>query len=83
LLKEKRLSDSGTAVMQGSQLLRIRYLTGVVGLITAILMLIWLITSLLGLTVSIIDIFGIEGVRIPAGIAIGGLMLAAVGFNKF
>jgi len=56
---------------------------GSIGLIGAILMLVWLITSLLGLTVSIIDIFGMEGIRIPAGIAIGGLMLAAVGFNKF
>ena len=46
-------------------------------------MLMWLITSMLGLTVSMIDVFGMEGVRIPAGIAIGGLILAAVGFNKF
>ena len=63
--------------------MQFRILMGSLGLIGAILMLVWLITSLLGLTVSIIDIFGMEGIRIPAGIAIGGLMLAAVGFNKF
>ena len=60
-----------------------RVLMGSAGLIGAILMLVWLITSVLGLTVSMVDVFGMEGVRIPAGIAIGGLMLAAVGFNKF
>ena len=63
--------------------MQFRILMGSIGLIGAILMLVWLITSLLGLTVSIIDIFGMEGIRIPAGIAIGGLILAAVGFNKF
>lgn len=63
--------------------MQFRILMASIGLIGAILMLVWLITSLLGLTVSIIDIFGMEGIRIPAGIAIGGLMLAAVGFNKF
>jgi len=69
--------------MQRSSFLKIRFFMGSIGLMAAILMLVWLITSVLGLTVSIIDIFGMEGIRIPAGIAIGGLVLAAVGFNKF
>jgi hypothetical protein len=29
-----------------------------------------------------IDVFGIVGVRIPAGITIAGLLLAAVGFHR-
>ena len=70
-------------VMQRSKFFRFRQLIGSAGLIGAAFMLVWLITSLLGLTVSIVDIFGIGGIRIPAGIAIGGLMLAAIGFNKF
>lgn len=69
--------------MQRSKFLRFRHLIGIAGLIGASFMLVWLITSLLGLTVSIVDIFGIEGIRTPAGITIGGLMLAAIGFNKF
>jgi hypothetical protein len=81
--EEKILPASRVTVVEGFSFLRFRFLMGSAGLIAAILMLVWLITSLLGLTVSMIDIFGIEGVRIPAGIAIGGLMLAAVGFNKF
>ena len=80
----KRNPD-GAAVAAMSRLngMPFRVLIGTVGLIGAVLMLVWLITSVLGLTVSMIDVFGMEGVRIPAGIAIGGLMLAAVGFNKF
>jgi hypothetical protein len=81
--EEKILPASRVTVVEGFSFLRFRFLMGSAGLIAAILMLVWLITSLLGLTVSMIDIFGIEGVRIPAGIAIGGLLLAAVGFNKF
>ena len=81
--EEKNLPASRVTVVEGFSFLRFRFLMGSAGLIAAILMLVWLITSLLGLTVSMIDIFGIEGVRIPAGIAIGGLLLAAVGFNKF
>ena len=69
--------------MQRPNFVKLRILVGSFGLIVSTLMLVWLITSLLGLTVSIIDVFGLEGLRIPAGIAIGGLMLAAVGFNKF
>ena len=62
---------------------RFRVVLGTIGLVSAFAMLIWLITSLLGLTTTMIDVFGMTGIRIPAGIAIGGLMLAAVGFNKF
>ena len=80
----KRNPD-GAALAAMSRLngMPLRVLIGTVGLVGAVLMLVWLITSVLGLTVSMIDVFGMEGVRIPAGIAIGGLMLAAVGFNKF
>lgn len=70
-------------MMQRPSFVKLRILIGSVGLIVAVLMLVWLITSFLGLTVSIVDVFGMEGLRIPAGIAIGGLLLAAVGFNKF
>ena len=77
------LQAADVLVMQRPNFVKLRILVGSFGLIVAILMLIWLITSLLGLTVSIIDVFGMEGLRIPAGIAIAGLLLAAVGFNKF
>ena len=53
------------------------------GLTATALMFAWLMGGLLGLTPSLIDVFGIEGLRIPAGIAIGGLLMSAIGFNKF
>ena len=69
--------------MQRLNFFQFRVLIGSIGLIAAAFMLVWLVTSVLGFTVSIIDVFGMEGIRIPAGIAIGGLLLAAAGFNKF
>lgn len=32
---------------------------------------------------SIIDVFGIDGLKLPTGIVIGGLLIAAVGFEDF
>ena len=37
----------------------------------------------LGLVPSLIEVFGMQGLRIPAGVAVGGLLLAAIGFNDF
>ena len=53
------------------------------GLTATAFMFAWLMGGLLGFTPSLIDVFGIEGLRIPAGIAIGGLLVSAIGFNKF
>ena len=80
---KRHLDDITLSATNRSGGMPFRFLIGSAGLIGAFLMLMWLITSMLGLTVSMIDVFGMEGVRIPAGIAIGGLILAAVGFNKF
>jgi hypothetical protein len=77
------LQAADVPMMQRPSFVKLRILMGSVGLIVAVFMLVWLITSFLGLTVSIVDVFGMEGLRIPAGVAIGGLLLAAVGFNKF
>jgi len=70
-------------MMEKPGFLKLRFYIGVAGLLGAGCMLLWLITSAFGLTISMIDVFGIEGIRTPAGIAIGGLIMAAVGFNKF
>ena len=80
---KRNLTDTESTVMQRLNFFQFRNLIGTIGLIAAALMLVWLVTSVLGFTVSIIDVFGMEGIRIPAGIAIGGLLLAAAGFNKF
>jgi hypothetical protein len=35
-----------------------------------------------GITIAMVDVFGIVGVRIPAAITIAGLLLASVGFHR-
>ena len=55
----------------------------VLGVILALPFFIWLPLSLVPAIPSIIDVFGIGGLRIPTGFVIGGLMLAAFGFEDF
>ena len=44
---------------------------------------IWLPIGLVQPIPSIIDVFGMDGLRFPTGIVIAGLMLAAFGFEDF
>jgi len=62
---------------------RVRLAIGVIGVVAACAMFLWLVLGWAGAVPSVVDVFGISGVRIPAGIAIGGLLLAAIGFNDF
>ena len=55
---------------------------GWVGVFLAAPFFLWLPLAWLGFTPSMIDVFGIVGLRIPAGVTIAGLLLAAVGFHK-
>jgi len=43
----------------------------------------WVPLGLIGLAPSMIDVFGIVGLRIPAAVTIAGLLLAAIGFHRF
>lgn len=56
---------------------------GVAGIAVATLMLAWFIAGLAGLMPSMVDVFGVPGLRFPAGIAISGLLAASIGFNRF
>lgn len=42
----------------------------------------WLPLGLLGIVPSMIDVFGVVGMRIPASVTIAGLLSAAVGFHQ-
>ena len=55
----------------------------VLGVSLALPFFIWLPLSLVPAIPSLVDVFGIAGLRIPTGIVIGGLMLAAFGFEEF
>jgi hypothetical protein len=61
----------------------VRTILGTLGLLATGLLFVWLVLGWIGFTYSILDVFGMAGIRYPAGVAIGGLLLAAVSFNKF
>jgi hypothetical protein len=44
---------------------------------------VWLLVGWIPSVPSIIDVFGVTGLKIPAGIAIGGLLISAIGFADF
>lgn len=66
-----------------SPLARFRLAVGVLGLGVATVMFLWLLLGALGVMPSMIEVFGVTGLRIPTGAAVGGLLLAAIGFNEF
>ncbi|MGB5177708.1 MAG: hypothetical protein WBP44_03155 [Gammaproteobacteria bacterium] len=45
-------------------------------------MLIWLLIGWFGWVPTMVEVFGIAGMRIPASVAVGGLLLAAISFWK-
>jgi|TARA_B110000971_G_C20039246_1_gene516515 hypothetical protein len=57
-------------------------LAGWVGVIIAAPFFLWVPLGFTGLIPSMIDVFGVVGLRIPAGVTIAGLLLAAVGFHR-
>lgn len=54
---------------------------GIVGIGAALPFFVWLPLGWLGALPSIVEVFGMAGLRIPAGITVGGLLLAAIGFH--
>jgi hypothetical protein len=53
---------------------------GIVGVLIAIPFFVWLPLGLLPAVPSMIDVFGIPGLRIPASLTVAGLLIAAIGF---
>ncbi len=60
---------------------RSRRALGWLGLAIVAPMALWLPLGFVPGIPDMIDVFGIEGLRTPAGLAVGGLMLAAIGFH--
>jgi hypothetical protein len=63
----------------GFSLLR---MAGWFGVIIATPFFLWVPLGFTGLVPSMVDVFGIVGVRIPAAITIAGLLIASVGFHR-
>jgi hypothetical protein len=55
---------------------------GFLGIVAALPFFAWLPIGLLDSVPSMVDVFGIPGLRIPASVAIGGLLIAAIGFHQ-
>ncbi|WP_153039083.1 hypothetical protein [Microbulbifer sp. Q7] len=53
---------------------------GYLGLALVLPWVVWFLLGLLGVVPSLVSVFGIPGLRIPASVAIAGLMIAALGF---
>lgn len=69
--------------MKHGPYLRVRRTIGAVGLIAALPFFIWLPLGLVEAIPSMIDVFGVPGLRIPASMTIAGLLLAAVAFHDW
>ena len=61
----------------------IRRLLQVTGILMFLPFALWLLAGWIPGIPSIIDVFGVTGLKIPAGVAIGGLLIAAIGFEDF
>ncbi len=60
---------------------RSRRALGVLGLAIVAPIALWLPLGFLPGIPDMIDVFGVAGLRTPAGVAVGGLLLAAIGFH--
>ncbi|GAB2891948.1 hypothetical protein ACCI51_02530 [Microbulbifer echini] len=59
---------------------KVRLLIGWIGLLITAPFILWGMAGLLGIVPSMLKVFGLPGLRIPAGITIFGLLIAAIGF---
>ena len=56
---------------------------GWLGVAMALPFFVWAPLAAVAPLPSMIDVFGVVGLRIPASITVGGLLLAAIGFHRF
>ncbi len=56
---------------------------GMLGIAFAASMFIWFLTGLAGWVPTLVDVFGVAGMRTPAAITVAGLLLAAIAFWEF
>ena len=61
----------------------IKKVSRALGIAMALPFFIWVVLGLIPSVPSIVDVFGIDGLKIPTSIVIAGLMLAAIGYEDF
>ncbi len=68
---------------QSTHVAAVKRVLRVLGISLALPVFIWLPLGLIPSIPSIIDVFGVTGLKVPSSIVIGGLLLAAIGFEDF
>ncbi len=61
---------------------RLRHILGFFGVAISVAVVAWLPLGWLGVVPSLMDVYGIEGLRTPASFLVGGLLIAALGFYE-
>jgi hypothetical protein len=62
---------------------RLRFSLGVVGIVVAAAFFIWLLAGWFDWVPSLVAVFGVEGLRAPAAITVGALLMAAIAFWEY
>lgn len=83
-IKTVTVNDDSKASLSNDQDFNLSPLrvAGWVGVVVATPFFLWVPLGFTGLIPSMIDVFGIVGLRIPAAVTIAGLLLAAIGFHR-
>ena len=61
-------------------IVRMRRILAVVGILLALPFFVWVPLGWLNVVPSMVEVFGVVGLRIPASLTITGLLLAAIAF---
>ena len=56
---------------------------GLIGVAMALPIFGWFLLGFIPGVPSMVDVFGVPGLRAPASVAVGGLLLAAIGFWEY
>lgn len=71
---------TGASMPSRKNNLRARRVIGSIGILFALPFFVWLPLGMLEFVPSMVDVFGITGLRIPASITVAGLLIAAIAF---
>jgi len=62
---------------------RLRFSLGVFGIVVASAFFVWMLAGWFGWVPSMVIVFGVQGLRIPASITVGALLIAAIAFWEY
>ena len=60
-----------------------RFSLGVLGILVAVAFFIWLLAGWFDWVPGLVAVFGVEGLRTPAAITVGALLMSAIAFWEY